>query len=165
MGNELIEIEEYRDLKDKFDSMTKYYLSLIEEKEDLLFKEKVLLEAKYLSIFGYLIKQKLQREIDLRRIKKKISLIQFYLNKGEKVDKEEIEKKLEEEMKLFKFQMEDFKERLSQSKKLIESPTLTDEEYNEVKSIFRKLAKKLHPDLNKILTEREMNLWNRTLQL
>ncbi|WP_238883879.1 hypothetical protein [Clostridium sp. YIM B02551] len=148
MGNRLVQLKEYIELKDKYDSMTKYYLSLIEEKEDLLFKEKVFLEAKYLSIFGYLIRQKLQREIDLRRIKKKISLIQFYLNKGEKVDKERVEEKLEEEMKLFKFQMEDFKERLSQSKKLIESPTLTDEEYNEVKSIFRKLAKKLHQNIN-----------------
>jgi len=50
---------------------------------------------------------------------------------------------------------------MNDSKIYLESPILNDEEVKKIKELFRKLAKKLHPDINKNLTKEEIELWNK----
>lgn len=66
---------------------------------------------------------------------------------------------LQEEMKEFEEELRQYQLKVDFSRKLLKSPIITDEELKEIKSIFRKLAKKLHPDINKNQNERSKNLW------
>lgn len=50
---------------------------------------------------------------------------------------------------------------MKDSKIYLESPILNDEEVKKIKEIFRRLAKKLHPDISKNLTKEEIELWNK----
>lgn len=160
----IIELREYKELKKLYEELTKRYLDLIEEKEDITFKKKNYLEALYLSHFGYLSKAKLQLNIDIRRIKRKISLIQYQINRNENVNLEEIENQLTLEMTEFENQLKEFQSKLDFSQEIMKSELLIPDELKEAKKIFRLLAKKLHPDLNKDVTQKMHNLWNRALR-
>lgn len=164
MENKPVETEEYKKLKEKYNSTVKYYLELVDERETLYLKEKVQLEAKYLSIFGYMLTKKLELEIELRRIRKKISLIQFYVNCSRKLDIKDIDIKLEKEMIEFNDKLKDFKEKVAKSKDNFDKTKLTPEEYTELKKMFRSAAKKLHPDINKNTDDNQAGIWNKVLK-
>lgn len=152
-------LEDYKKLKATQEELSIKYIKLIEEQEDISFKKKNYLEAKYLGHFGYLHKVKLHLEIEIRKNKRKISLIQAYLNRNKKVDINKIEKILQEEMQEFEKQIKNYQLKIEYSKRLLKSDLLTEEELKEVKSIFRKLAKRLHPDINKNQSKRTKTLW------
>lgn len=160
----IIELREYKELKKLYAELTKQYLDLIEEKGDTIFKKKNYLEALYISHFGYLSKSKLQLNIDIRRAKRKISLIQYHINRNENVNIEEIENQITLEMTEFENQLKEFQSKLEFSQEIMKIELLSSEELNEVKKIFRLLAKKLHPELNKEVTQKMQNLWNRALR-
>ena len=155
----IIILEEYKKLKETQEELSLKYIELVEKQEDILYKKKNYLEAKYLGHFGYLYKLKLKLEIEIRRNKRKITLIQALINRNEKVDINKIEMILQEEMKEFEEELRQYQLKVDFSRQLLKSPIITDEELKEVKSIFRKLAKKLHPDINKNQNERSKNLW------
>lgn len=155
----IIILEEYKKLKETQEELSLKYIELVEKQEDILYKKKNYLEAKYLGHFGYLYKLKLKLEIEIRRNKRKITLIQALINRNEKVDINKIEMILQEEMKEFEEELRQYQLNVDFSRELLKSPIITDEELKEVKSIFRKLAKKLHPDINKNQNERSKNLW------
>lgn len=80
-------------------------------------------------------------------------------NKDEEVNIEGIEKALEEELKEFYEELEKLRDSLKDSREFLELPTLTEDEVKRIKEIFRELAKRLHPDVNKNLSETMMDLW------
>lgn len=51
------------------------------------------------------------------------------------------------------------REKLKSSKEFFKLPALTEEETKEIKSIFRRVAKKVHPDINKNLSKEELEIW------
>ncbi|MEW8995802.1 MULTISPECIES: J domain-containing protein [Clostridia] len=155
----IIILDEYKKLKETQEELSLKYIELVEKQEDILYKKKNYLEAKYLGHFGYLYKLKLKLEIEIRRNKRKISIIQALINRNEKVEINKIEIILQEEMKEFEEELKRYQFKVDFSRELLKSHLITDEELKEVKSIFRKLAKKLHPDINKNQNERSKNLW------
>lgn len=164
MENKPVETEEYKKLKEKYNSTVKYYLELVDERETLNLKERVYLEAKYLSIFGYMLIKKLELEIELTRIRKKFSLIKFYVSCSMKFNIKDIDTKLEKEMKEFNDKLKDFKDKVTESKKNLGKTTLTDEEYAELKKMFRSAAMKFHPDINRNTAEIKAEVWNKVLK-
>lgn len=78
----IIILEEYKKLKETQEELSLKYIELVEKQEDILYKKKNYLEAKYLGHFGYLYKLKLKLEIEIRRNKRKITLIQALINRN-----------------------------------------------------------------------------------
>lgn len=163
MENKSVETEEYKKLKEKYNSTVKGYVELVNEREKFCYKEKTYLEAKYFSTFGFILKKKLQLEIELKRIKKKIELIQFYANCNEKLDMDSVEIRLQKEMKEFNENLSDFINRVNQSRVLLSDTELTSEENDELEKIFKAAAERLHPDINKNITEKGTELWSKVL--
>ena len=147
-------------LKDELSRLNKEYLKLYEEMEDLN-KEKEILESLYMSKLGALIFLKFENEIEYRKLKKKLNLIIQSKNKNEKIDINKIDTILKSELKSFYEELEAIREKMKVSKIYLELPSLSDEEVKKIKEIFRSLAKKLHPDINKNLTKEEIELWNK----
>lgn len=147
-------------LKEELHRLNKEYLKLYEEMEDLN-KEKEILESLYMSKLGALIFLKFEKEIEYRKLKKKLNLIIQSKNKNEKIDIKAIDTILKSELKSFYEELEVIREKMKVSKIYLELPSLSDEEVKKIKEIFRSLAKKLHPDINRNLTKEEIELWNK----
>ena len=114
-----------------------------------------------MSRLGALIFLKFENEIEYRKLKKKLNLIIQSKNKNEKIDINKIDEILKSELESFYKELENLREKMKRSKIYLGSSLLSDEEVKKIKEIFRRLAKKLHPDINKNLTEEEIDLWNR----
>ena len=156
----VISLSKVQKLKEELNILNKKYLKLYEEMEDLN-KKKEVLESLYMSRLGALIFLKFENEIEYRKLKKKFNLIIKCKNKNEKIDINNIDNILKKELESFYKELEDIRERMKISKMYLESPILSDEEVKKIKEIYRKLAKKLHPDINRNLTEKEIELWNK----
>lgn len=162
-NKEVICLNDIKEKKKTLEKLNKKYIEVFEEKEELLNKEKISLEAKYLSLFGALLKKKIELNIDFRTLKYRLNLIMTYINKDEEVNEKEIEKTLKEKLKEYYKELRSFKYKMAYAKELMKSPLVTEEELKEIKSIFRKLAKKLHPDLVGEQSGEEKLLWEKTL--
>lgn len=160
MKDLVISLSKVQKLKEELNILNKEYLKIYEEMEDLN-KKKEVLESLYMSKLGALIFLKFEKKIEYRKLKKKLNLIIQSKNKNEKIDINKIDDILKLELKSFYTELESIREKMKDSKIYLESPILNDEEVKKVKEIFRKLAKKLHPDINKNLTKEEIELWNK----
>ncbi|MDU3406161.1 DnaJ domain-containing protein [Clostridium sp.] len=156
----VISLSKVQKLKEELNILNKEYLKIYEEMEDLN-KKKESLESIYMSKLGALIFLKFEKEIEYRKLKKKLNLLIQSKNKNEKIDINKIDDILKLELKSFYKELESIREKMNDSKIYLESPILNDEEVKKIKELFRKLAKKLHPDINKNLTKEEIELWNK----
>lgn len=156
----VISLSKVQKLKEELNILNKEYLKIYEEMEDLN-KKKESLESIYMSKLGALIFLKFEKEIEYRKLKKKLNLLIKSKNKNEKIDINKIDDILKLELKSFYKELESIREKMNDSKIYLESPILNDEEVKKIKELFRKLAKKLHPDINKNLTKEEIELWNK----
>ena len=156
----VISLSKVQKLKEELNILNKEYLKIYEEMEDLN-KKKESLESIYMSKLGALIFLKFEKEIEYRKLKKKLNLLIQSKNKNEKIDINKIDDILKLEIKSFYKELESIREKMNDSKIYLESPILNDEEVKKIKELFRKLAKKLHPDINKNLTKEEIELWNK----
>lgn len=160
---ELIDLENVREKKKLLENLNREYIELFERKEELISKEKVAIEAKYLSYFGGLLKRKIELNIEFRSLKYRLTLMMNYINKDQEIDEKEINKKIDEGLKEYYKELKNFKYKMAFSKDLMESPTVTKEELAEIKNIFRQLAKRLHPDMVGDLDAEKRLLWEKTL--
>ncbi len=150
--------------EDKLFSKDELYRTYVE----LLFKkEKCIQDAEqyriqYVCEFGELTADLFKAKIECIRLKKYITFCQKSINKGQKVDTEKMDKSIEKEMVVYETQL---KEIIADFNKAKNAKTLTTYDSNIVKKIYRRLAKKLHPDINS-LTEKEpelRDLWEKIL--
>lgn len=122
------------------------------------------IESEYISTFGFLEIEAYEIEVEIKKLKKRIQMIQRKINLQEKVDMEEIDIELEE---FFREYSESLKQQKMEYEKIIErkgefdksGKYLTREETKEMKRKYRDIIKALHPDLNPTLSENEKILF------
>ncbi len=102
-------------------------------------------------------------KVEIRRIKRKISLMQFHFNRGERPALSQIEKTLDLEFAEWRKKLESKLEEIRKAEDLKNSDKLSMEDTKELYSIYRSLIKRLHPDLNPNQTESDRNIWLRIL--
>lgn len=158
MSDLVVLLSDVEKLKKRLKELNEEYLQLYEKMEDLK-KEQEYFNSIYMSMFGALIFLRFKKQIEYRRLKKKLTLIIKSKNMGKSIDLEEIEKELELELAEFYKNLEQLRRDLKSSQEFLESPSLSEEELKETKSIFRKLAKILHPDVNENLSDNMLAIW------
>lgn len=126
---------------------------------DDLKKQCTALKIKYDTTIGKYQLEKFKIFFLCRKTKRKIELCQMYANQNRPVDHVAIEEKIEKETKDYMAYLEARKLDIQRSAILAKSPHCTPEEIKKIKIIYRKLAKKLHPDLNENTNQEEKNVW------
>ncbi|MBP6964640.1 MAG: hypothetical protein KBC96_09565 [Armatimonadetes bacterium] len=116
------------------------------------------IEATYLTVIGTLQYELLQVQIRVRRLRRKCELIQAALNRGEPVDIGAIENQLDLEFQEWMLRLQSSYADLRYAELRL-SHLMTEEESEEFRSLFRRLVKKLHPDVNPDQSEAAKNLW------
>lgn len=145
----------------EFAAMETKFLNTLMARDNLVFHETELLKAEYMEKIGMLEYKLYEFQIALQRLKRKIELVRQKINCQEKINIQNIEYKLDAEYAEYE---EKIAERLSEIAKLLDiSGVLPEEESQELKTLYKKLVKRLHPDLNPELTDEQYNLFLRAV--
>ena len=119
------------------------YEELIVQRDQLR-KDATSIEISYKQEFGDLITESFKAKIESIKLKKTIAKITQAVNRGEKVDMARIEKEIKHEMSAYSEQLKSMVMDVSMAKESTSSPAYVVE---QVKRIYRRLAKKIHPDI------------------
>lgn len=135
------------------------YEELINRRDELK-KEAFQYHAEYVKVFGDLILELFRKKIECIRKKKTIEYCQAALNHGNSVDQTQLQAYLEKEMADFQAQLQDM---VKEHEAALMSTTVTEKDMLEIKRIYHRLVKKIHPDINPAVTNSDelMDLWHR----
>jgi hypothetical protein len=119
--------------------------------EDLLFRrDRIKKEAKHWQLeytreFGELVTEVFHIKIECIRKKKTLTYCTAVINKGKPINLNELQAVIEKEMKDYNRQLHNM---IAANKAAKNVTMISETDYAKVKSLYRKLAKKLHPDIN-----------------
>lgn len=119
-------------------------------RRDELEKEAEYILLEYTRVFGDITTEIFKLKIDCIALKKSISYCVLAKNRGEIVDSEELKKFIEEKMACY---YEELKEMIRQNELSKKGEKISAYQVKEIKRIYRKIAKTLHPDISN-LTEK-----------
>ena len=146
---------------DKELSKEKIYEDLIIRKEQCI-KDSLSYETSYMQEFGELISEVFKAKIECIRLKKTVGFCQAKLNRGMKIDVDNMNSQIEEEMAGYYAEL---KRMIRTTKEAKETRKADDYSYSVAKRIYRRICKVLHPDINS-KTEtipRLKDLWNQVM--
>ena len=125
---------------------------------DQLRKEARSIEIVYSKEFGDLITESFRAKIECIRLKKTIAKVTQAINRGETVDFGRINREIEHEMTAYGEQLKSMLANVVLAKQSVTSPDYVVE---QVKRIYRRLAKMIHPDIYPTFDEdpRAQELW------
>lgn len=162
LGNKDINFNiEYNKKIKLIDSLKSEIAILVEKREYLITDKKPFLESKYMLYIGRYEKERLEIEVEVRALKRELSIRQAALNRNEEVTNEEIKEILKKEFKIWQNKINEYANQIKKSELFLKLPRMNDEETKEFKSLYKKLVKRLHPDLNEF-SEKNKILWLRT---
>ncbi len=153
--------EEKQHLITKLKKTRDHIIELVMEREDILLQQNPAIEADYMVKVGAYELKCAEAELSARRAKRKLALCQAQVNLGNPVDEDQIENELDAELEKW---MLDVQQKQVQVFSLLDrrssSTVMSQSDSKKLKEIYRKLCKKLHPDLNPLLTDYELNLFS-----
>jgi hypothetical protein len=147
-------------LRDENSLLREEFVHLLTEAHDLVHTIKPNLLALYQTKIGVWELKQFRLQCQAARLKRKVELIQACLNQGCWPDLVAIEAQLEEEFRAWENKLRLEAERIAAAEERLQH-LLSTEDDHELKKLYYRLVKKLHPDLNPELTEDQRRLWLR----
>lgn len=147
----------------EIDNSSKYeeYERLLFEKQALI-KEAIHIKTDYIHYFGDLLNEIFKNQIEVIKFKKIISFCILKQNLGLDIDKLELDNYLDLELKSYYVELEKMVKEKSLIDEDYKKSNLPDEVIKEIKSIYYKIAKLLHPDLHPDdFNENMQELWEK----
>ncbi|MCR4638966.1 hypothetical protein [Ruminococcus sp.] len=137
------------------------YENLLMER-DRYRKEAQAIFRQYIHEFGEQITAVFKQKISCIEKKKMLSYCMMYFNRGESVDMTEVQKLIKHDMAEYQSQLNDM---IANNEACKDMKTIPESEVLKIRQIYRRIAKKLHPDLNPLTEQHEelMDLWLRNL--
>lgn len=131
-------------------------------KRDRIKKESFMIDQEYLRVFGRLIEKNYKLYVECICLKKKIAYCQRCINHDREIIKIELETHIDYIMKVYQEELDTFIEKVNNSHKTEEIST---KEAKEIKKIYHKIAKSIHPDMHPELFENPdvKELWKRAM--
>lgn len=146
----------------EFAAMESKFLETLMARDNLLFHEAELLKAEYMEKVGMLEYKLYEFQIAFRRLKRKLELVRQKVNCQEKVNLQAIEYKLDAEYADYE---EKVAAQLAEINKLLNiSGVMSQEACKEIRSLYTRLVKRLHPDLNPAQSNEEYELFYKAVQ-
>lgn len=158
-------------LNPESESLRRSCLVLADELARLLADREVLLgvvgpdlEAEYRVAVGDLQLELLAQECAVRRLRRKLELLRAALNQGTRPDERKVEATLDAEFAVWQAQLERERAAVRVAGARLAAPRLGPKESVELRSVFRRLARRCHPDANPLAGPAEAALWTRASQ-
>jgi hypothetical protein len=151
-----------KEREEELNNLKEMFLIVYKEHEDLS-KECVVLYNRYNLVFGKIFYDRYLLYTEILRFKRKIELYQSYLNREEEIDKNLVEVILNSELKEYEEKLAKILEEYRLAEEFNRLPLLSKNEIYEVKRIYLKIAKRIHPDIDPNFNEIKKDLWQKTL--
>jgi hypothetical protein len=157
--NEIAKNPEYENLLSSIQELETELAELVYGRDKLLYHICPKLQTEYLLKIGKLEYAIFECQCKILRTKRKIEVIQAFLNREQSYNIAEIEKQLDKEYQEYtKKLLEKYKEiERARFKNNNYGSLLTDEESSELRKLYTLIVKKLHPDINRDITEEQHN--------
>lgn len=140
-------------LKDFFLEIYNEYASLEKESKHIYHQ--------YYFLFGEAIYKRYHSYVLCLRLRRKLELCRMRINRQETVDYGKIEEELDRELEEHFERLESFLKEYIDSKQYFLGTPVTDENVREIRRIFYKIAKRIHPDLAGEFTEAKKDIWEK----
>ena len=150
---------QWQKLKEEVERLKATLILLVMERDEL---EQVVchnLETDYMMKLGDLEYKVYQAMCMYRRAKRKSELIRKYINMGMLPDMQEIEAQLDIELAEYERILEEKMKKMNEAIEHHRGRALSLSEEKELKQLYRKIVKQLHPDLNPGVTEEQLRLY------
>lgn len=118
------------------------------------------LKSNYMMLIGQLEHRVFELKTEINRWKRRFTLRQQALNRGEKPDYMAIEVELDREFAEYLKQIKEHLEELKKASLRYHAGRVSDEEAAEIRYAYLNAVKKLHPDINPNLPASALDLWN-----
>lgn len=155
----IILFQNFEELKEQVEKLRIELSILVLEKDELQFVECENIETAYLLLFGALEYKVYEAQCSMLKLKRKVELIQASKNRQEKVDFSKIEDILNREFEEYKNKLNDQINKMNKAIERNNSTSLSVEETSELKKLYRKIVKALHPDLNPSISEAQRTMF------
>lgn len=147
------------ELKDAIEKLRIEVSMLLVEHDELLYVECKNIEAAYMLAVGTLEYRALELNFEIRRLQRKIDLIQEKINRQENVVLRIIDAILDKEFEDYRKELESRVADINEALERRDARALSPEEVVEIKKLYRRIMKTLHPDLNPDVSEVEKTLF------
>lgn len=147
------------ELLSRFDILRIEYIKLLNDKDVLLQWGGPQLEALYATKIGIHQVHRLQIQLHIQALKRKLEMVRSAIARNLPVNLQEIELVVAQELQEAEKALMNQVMEVEKGKQLLtnlESP----ERSAELRQLFRQMAKHLHPDVNYSLTEEQVKLWH-----
>ena len=160
---DIIPSPEIKKLKQECSLLRDELAGLFAERDHLLNTVAVNIQAQYATTVGVKEYEQLILDVEVRRLKRTIELIQTIENRGDKANLEQVEASVEEELEEWRKKVEKMLDEIKAGETRLKN-LMTDEESQDLLKLYRFFAKKLHPDVNPDLDNKYQALWIRVQQ-
>lgn len=159
----IIYFPEFEQLKIEVEKLRTELSMLVLERDQLLFVECKNIEMLYMLKLGALEYKAYETQCAMLRLKRKLELLQAKRNRQEKIDIAQIEAALDGEFAEYQQKLEEQLGKMNEAIDRSHAKTLTEQETKELKRLYRRVVKALHPDLNPNLSEEKRQLFLRAV--
>lgn len=161
---DIISFPQYEEIKREVRKLGIELSMLLLERDELLFVECPNLETSYMLVLGGLEHKVYNTECKLLRLKRKLELIRARKNRQEKIIASEIEKILDQEFEEYQKKLKEQIEKMNEALKRGQAEKLSESEAREIKAVYRRVVKKLHPDLHPNINDAELKLFQNAVE-
>lgn len=158
-GNVIV-FPDFEKLKNEVERMRNELSMLLLERDELQFVICKNIETEYMLKLGSIEYRAYEAQCLSLRLKRKIELIQAKKNRQEKVIISAIEETLDIEFAEYQKRLDEQINKMNDALKRSKAEVLTDEDNKELKKLYRKIVKALHPDINPDVTQAQVQLFD-----
>ena len=156
--------QEYEELKKNSEQYTEKLSGLIEEYSYIISHEYNKTLTEYILKIGTLEYEEFQIYTKIESLKRRIQLITAFSNCEEDPNINAIDEQVDKEFKDYYKKLQSMEEDLEIAKILENTEFLSKEDDRELKTLYKNLVKKLHPDVNLNVAEKDKTLWMQALE-
>lgn len=162
-GNVIV-FPDFEKLKNEVERMRNELSMLLLERDELQFVICKNIETEYMLKLGSIEYRAYEAQCLSLRLKRKIELIQVKKNRQEKVIISAIEETLDIEFAEYLKRLDEQINKMNDALKRSKAEVLTDEENKELKKLYHKIVKALHPDINPDVSQAQVQLFDNAVQ-
>ena len=137
---------------------------LLIERDELVYQTCRQIVARYTVTIGALECKVFEFTAETLRIQRKLELVRAKVNRRENVDLEEIDAQLDEEYLQYSEQISARRQTIDWASRYADRVFVSDDESKEIRSLYFKIVKKLHPDLCPERSKKELNLLQQAIK-